>query len=767
MSSNHTSATGCPVHEALPHDPVPFFSSGDINFKAHDVGWLVCGTFTLIATVTSCWLIRKHLSFFYHPTEQRHIVRLLAMPIVYAICSFLSYFWYRQALYFQLVRDCYEAIVIAEFFFLLVSYLSNPPPTSDDPIPTPYATKAERDAQLRESIKDLHLEKWMWPLGRLKWRPADGGPGEGEAFLWLMRVLVGQYVLVRPLSTLASVIGEATGYYCLASWSPKFIHVWASAAITVSVTVAMYCVLQLYMPLREPLKPYQPVLKFLCVKLVVFFTFWQETALSFLVTVDVIKNRQYWTAEEIVIGFSALLSCLEMVIFAFLHIKAFSYLPYRALASPVRLSPDGTPLLSALDDSPADLEAEKAHSFASWSAWNARVAARDAALSRLAKPKLPSGFDLSSGDVPRKPDGLPLLQQTRTWPALLAVLDLRDLFGEIGDETRFVFRGGRVDEAALLDARRRDDLEKAFGGRRPMGKGGESGHGEGEKEGETGLERDLRRLREGRPRPSSLMRLAGNGTFIAPVASSAAKCAGSAAPAGLERADLIEEVRAPAPGWWASLRGVGSRPPRPALDDRGSFEQLPRLDYDRLAVKNVPAVVGADWRIPVPPAHRAGTPLRTSFRPRPAPTQPRRPQPPRKDPSTASSVAASHDSFTHLPRTSLRPASYVPPHRAAPLPSPPPFSYFHRQSSPSIVSSERSSAPIADPLPAFSRAATAHVAADSRARSHSSIVPSMSTPQAPPPGPLELAAPPAVLLMASTESRRSHGLPPGAMPPRS
>jgi len=102
------------------------------------------------------------------------------MPIVYAICSFLSYFFYRQALYLQLVRDCYEAIVIAEFFFLLLSYLSNPPPTADDPIPTPYATKAERDAQLRESVKDLHLEKWMWPLGWLKWRPAGGGPGEGE-----------------------------------------------------------------------------------------------------------------------------------------------------------------------------------------------------------------------------------------------------------------------------------------------------------------------------------------------------------------------------------------------------------------------------------------------------------------------------------------------------------------------------------------------------------------------------------------------------------
>lgn len=34
--------------------------------------------------------------------------------------------------------------------------------------------------RLRESVRDLHLKKWTWPLGRWKWRPARGGPGEGE-----------------------------------------------------------------------------------------------------------------------------------------------------------------------------------------------------------------------------------------------------------------------------------------------------------------------------------------------------------------------------------------------------------------------------------------------------------------------------------------------------------------------------------------------------------------------------------------------------------
>jgi len=114
-------------------------------------------------------------------------------------------------------------------------------------------------------VKDFHLKKWMWPFGWVKWRPAKGGKGEGEvrlisrrketrpranslpiqqAFLWIMRIGIGQYVLVRPLSTLVAVVSEYLGWYCLASWSPGFTHLYTSAAITISVTVAMYNVVR-------------------------------------------------------------------------------------------------------------------------------------------------------------------------------------------------------------------------------------------------------------------------------------------------------------------------------------------------------------------------------------------------------------------------------------------------------------------------------------------------------------------------------------------
>ena len=112
--------------------------------------------------------------------------------------------------------------------------------------------------------------------------------------------------------------------YCLASWSPQYSHLWTSALITISVTIALYGLMQFYVTMKEELKPYDPLLKFFAVKAVVFLTFWQESSLTLLGTLGVIKPTTYWSTHEIIIGYSALLSCVEMAIFGFLHLRCFT-----------------------------------------------------------------------------------------------------------------------------------------------------------------------------------------------------------------------------------------------------------------------------------------------------------------------------------------------------------------------------------------------------------------------------------------------------------
>lgn len=52
------------------------------------------------------------------------IIRVLFMVPIYSVVSFLSYLFYTRAVYFEVIRDCYEAFAIASFFSLLCAYVA-------------------------------------------------------------------------------------------------------------------------------------------------------------------------------------------------------------------------------------------------------------------------------------------------------------------------------------------------------------------------------------------------------------------------------------------------------------------------------------------------------------------------------------------------------------------------------------------------------------------------------------------------------------------
>jgi hypothetical protein len=97
----------------------------------------------------------------------------------------------------------------------------------------------------------------------------------------------------------------------------------------VSVTIAMYCVVQFYIQLKDDLAPHRPFLKVLCIKLVIFFCFWQSWIIS-LVTADggPLKATEQIAGPDLRIGIPSMLTCVEMSIFAILHLFAFPWKPY-------------------------------------------------------------------------------------------------------------------------------------------------------------------------------------------------------------------------------------------------------------------------------------------------------------------------------------------------------------------------------------------------------------------------------------------------------
>ncbi|KAJ7209681.1 organic solute transporter Ostalpha-domain-containing protein, partial [Mycena pura] len=323
----------CPV-ETSPSPP-SLFQNGNLVFQAHHVGWIVASFFTAIAVVTSFWLVNKHLQWYTNKREQRQIVRLLFMVPIYAMISLASYFFWNHSTPLLLIRDAYESTVLTAFFYLLLTYLS-PNPEDQRTIFRKVGLSRAADAQAR--AKGEEPKKWMFPLGFIKSKPADG-----LYFLQMMKWGVLQYCVIRPTTTLAAVTLNYIGWYCDGSWSPRWGYVYITVIVSVSVSIAMYCLIQLYMPIAVYLAPHKPLLKLFSVKAVVFLTFWQATFLSALSLFGVVKDTTYMTADDINIGIAALLETFEMMLFAFLHLKAFSYKPYRPFHDPKSKAPPPTP----------------------------------------------------------------------------------------------------------------------------------------------------------------------------------------------------------------------------------------------------------------------------------------------------------------------------------------------------------------------------------------------------------------------------------------
>jgi hypothetical protein len=141
-------------------------------------------------------------------------------------------------------------------------------------------------------------------------------------------VCIFQYCFIRVFFTIVAVITEAFNLYCLESLSPAFSHVWIMVIESIAVSVAMYCLIQFYIQIRQDIRQHKPLLKITAIKLVIFLSFWQSTLISFLTSTGAIKATNTIQTPDIKVGIPALLLCIEMAIFSIFHLWAFSWKPY-------------------------------------------------------------------------------------------------------------------------------------------------------------------------------------------------------------------------------------------------------------------------------------------------------------------------------------------------------------------------------------------------------------------------------------------------------
>jgi hypothetical protein len=297
----------------------------------HHLGLILSATFSMMAVAVAFFLILRHATHYLKPYEQKHIIRILVMIPIYAIVSFLSYLHYKNAVYFEVLRDCYEAFAISSFFTLMCHYI------------------APNLHEQKEYFRNVEPKNWVWPITWMQ--KCTGGedkgwlrkPRSGLTWFNVVWISIFQYCLIRPFFTIVAVVTQTQGRYCASSKDPRYAYIWVAGFEAASVTVAMYCLIQFYLQLKDDLAPHRPFLKVLCIKLVIFFCFWQSWIISLLTAEGgPLKATDQIAGPDLRIGIPSMLTCVEMAIFSLLHIWAFPWKPYDLKThSPLDTTMDG------------------------------------------------------------------------------------------------------------------------------------------------------------------------------------------------------------------------------------------------------------------------------------------------------------------------------------------------------------------------------------------------------------------------------------------
>ncbi|EGN94566.1 hypothetical protein SERLA73DRAFT_114846, partial [Serpula lacrymans var. lacrymans S7.3] len=267
---------------------------------------LLSGISTFIAVVVSGISIYLHLMNYRKPLQQRMVARIVVMVPIYAISSLISLFSLEAAFFIDAVRDVYEAFVIYCFFVLLLSYLGG-----------------ERELLIR--MHGSPPKQAIFPINLFR---SEIDISDPYTFLTLKRGIL-QYVQIKPLLALATVILKATGKYNEGDFRARSGYLYVSIVYNISICLSLYSLALFWLCVSQLLTPFRPVPKFLCVKGILFFSFWQSIGISALVAMGVINHLgPYKDEEHVSLGLTDILVCLEMPIFAIAHAYAFSYRDY-------------------------------------------------------------------------------------------------------------------------------------------------------------------------------------------------------------------------------------------------------------------------------------------------------------------------------------------------------------------------------------------------------------------------------------------------------
>lgn len=227
---------------------------------------------------------------------------------IFSAASWASLISLRVAFWIDPFRDVYEAFTLYTFFQLLVNFIGGE----------------------RSLIIMMHGRapvSHLWPINMI--------PGMGKVdisdphtFLSIKRGIL-QYAWVKPVLALATIAMKATGTFKdgIISWDSGYF--WTSVIYNVSICWSLYDLALFWVCMSADLQPFRPMPKFLCIKGIIFASWWQGFFLSILVGLGAIPSvGGGYTADNLAAAIQDALICFEMPLFAISHWYAFSWKDY-------------------------------------------------------------------------------------------------------------------------------------------------------------------------------------------------------------------------------------------------------------------------------------------------------------------------------------------------------------------------------------------------------------------------------------------------------
>jgi hypothetical protein len=165
----------------------------------------------------------------------------------------------------------------------------------------------------------------LWPLNYCLPKVDISDP---HTFLAIKRGIL-QYAWLKPVLGLATIIMKSLDVYQEGYISLTSGYLWNGIAYNVSVTLSLYSLGMFWVCMSKDLQPFRPVPKFLCVKLIIFASYWQGFMLSILVWLKAIPSDvDQYSPDNLAAAIQDALICCEMPIFAISHWYAFSWQDY-------------------------------------------------------------------------------------------------------------------------------------------------------------------------------------------------------------------------------------------------------------------------------------------------------------------------------------------------------------------------------------------------------------------------------------------------------